>query len=147
MAKMQIQNRTRNPYKIPLVKGEIDNSGARMIPVGMTGEIDADKHVILMRANKAYVAMIEQKKLIVSAIQVDDVTEDELENTSDPEKPADLLANPEAEGAEGSIEAVVESKSVELIEVPADELSSQQKAANTRAVNKAAKLAAPAKKK
>lgn len=146
MAKLQLQNRTRNPYKIPLGKGEIDNSGARMIPPGMTGEIDADKHSQLMKANKAYVAMVEQKKIIVSPLELDDVTADELEHTADAEKPADLLENPEAEGAEGAIEATVESKGVEIVEAPTDDLTPAQKGARTRAANKAAKSAPPAQK-
>tara|TARA_R110000737_G_C14607445_1_gene490348 strand:- start:1417 stop:1848 length:432 start_codon:yes stop_codon:yes gene_type:complete len=137
MATLQLQNRTRNPYKVPLGKGEIDNSGARMIAPGMIGEIDADKHAQLMKANKAYGSMIEQGKLKASPVVIEEVNSDELEFTADAEIPADLLENPEAEGAEGAIAATVESKSVEMVTAPADDLTPAQKGAATRAAKKA----------
>lgn len=139
MAKLQIQNRTRNPYKIPLVKDEID-IGARMVPPGMTAEIDADKHAALMKANRAYGALIEQGRLKVSPIEIEEVTAEELEHTADPEKPADL--DDSLETSEGkSVETKTES--VEVVEM---EVENEAPAAKAPAKKAPAKRA-PAKKK
>ena len=137
MATLKIQNRTRNPYKIPLSMGEVDLA-SRLIAPGMTGEIEAEKHAKLMKGNRAYVAMLDQRKLIVNYSDVEDVSNEELENTSDPERPADLLEDPEAQGAENNIAATVESKGIEVVEAPQDELSPAQKGAATRAAKKSA---------
>ncbi len=119
MAKLLLQNRTRNPYKVPRMKNEIDHAGL-LIPVGMTGEIDAEKHALLMKVNKAYHAMIAQNKLKASPMALEEVSADELENTSTPEKPADLEEPVEAEGSESGAAAVSETKSIEVVEVAAD---------------------------
>lgn len=145
MAKLKLQNRTRNPYKVPMFRGEIDRSD-RMIPAGMTGEIEAEKHAGLMKSNKAYRAMLETGKLRSSALDLGEVAAEELGHTSDPEKPADLLESPEAKGAEGPIEATVKSQGVEVVEAPVEELTPAQKGAATRAARKAGKSSPPARR-
>ena len=120
MSDMNIQNRTRNPYKVPLVPGEIDIASDRMISVGGAGLINADKHAVLMKASKAYRAMVEQGKLRVTKGKVESVDADSLENTSNPVKPSDLESSKSAQGAEGAIDVKVESEGVTLAEVPSD---------------------------
>jgi hypothetical protein len=136
MATLKIQNRTRNPYIIPAVLNAIV-TGGRMIAVGMTGSIDADKHAALMGGNRAYRAMVEQKKLIVSPMKIDEVNAEELENTSDPQKPADL--DDVTETTEGK-PVEHETKSIQIVEmeVETEALTPAQKGAATRAKNKAA---------
>lgn len=135
MATLKIQNRTRNPYVIPAVRNAIA-TGDRAIPQGMTGDIDADKHATLMGGNTAYRAMVEQRKLIVSPMNIVDVDGSELENTSSPEKPADL--EDVTETADGK-QVEHETKSVEIVEmdVETETLTPAQKGARTRAANKA----------
>lgn len=149
---MQFVNKTRNPFRAPLAKGEISTLQHTAQPGGK-GVISLEAHQAAMKANPAYRALVEQRKLIVDLPndKEADVHQEELENTSDPVKPIDLEEAPAAAGAEGDIDATVESKGVELVEVPATgdapaaapastaDLTPAQKAARTRAANKAAK--------
>lgn len=143
MAKLNIQNKTRNPFKIPSIVGFIE-SGLSHVAPGETGVIDAEKHAKLMKGSQAYAALVEQRKLIVSPMRIASVDDEELEFTAAAEKPLDLDESLAAEGSEGDILATVNTKSVDVIDAP--ELTPQQKAANTRAANKAAKAAKPAQK-
>ena len=75
-----------------------------------------------MESNQADRELVETKKLVVAstAEQTQEVHEEELGNTANPQKPADLDEAPAAEGAENAIEASVESKGVELVEAPVE---------------------------
>ena len=119
--KLQITNKTRNPYTVPLAKGGIKTADHTIQPGG-TGLISVDAHTVAMKSNQAYRALVETKKLVVASTseQTQEVHEEELENTADPEKPADLDEAPAAEGAENAIEASVESKGVEMVEAPVE---------------------------
>ena len=121
MDMMQFVNKTRNPFKAPLAKGEILTSHHTALPGGK-GVISVEAHQAAMKGDKAFRALVEQQKIVVTTISEKsvDVHSEELEDATSPEKPEDLKTAPSAQGAEKDITAKVETKSVETVTVPAD---------------------------
>lgn len=122
MDNLVIASRLRNPYRVPVAKGEI-LAPHHTIPAGGTGRISTEAHQAAMKANKAYRALVGQRKLVIkSPLEgMEEVHPEDLRGTSEPSKPADLTEPPAAKGAERDIEATVESKEVEWVDAPATE--------------------------
>lgn len=122
MDTLKITNKTRNPFTVPLAKGEIKTE-RHTIQRGGTGVVSIEAHQSAMKYNKAYRALIDQRKLIVTSEyeKQEEFHSEELETTAAPKKPADLDESPTVEGAEGIKEPIVESKSIEFVDAPAPE--------------------------
>lgn len=113
MSTLTLTNKTKNPYTIPAVKGELQLSTGMIMP-GQSGLITQAAHDTLYKASRSYQSMIDNRLIIVSKGDKTKsivVEKEELGNTSAPVAPVDITER-EADGAK------VESKGVELVEVP-----------------------------
>lgn len=110
-----LTNKTKNPYTIPAVKGELQLTPGMIMP-GMSGLISQAAHETLYKSSKAYKALNDQRLIVVTKgdkVKTTVVEKEELANTSAPEAPVDITER-DVDGAK------VESKGVELVEVPDD---------------------------
>lgn len=112
-----LTNCTRSPYTRPLQPGEIKVPGHTILPGGSC-TISREWHEKLMKVSRPYSALVGQQKLRIKENAEDVVAPEQLQNTSEPQMPADLKENPITETANGPKEAVSVTKDVTIVDAP-----------------------------